>query len=119
MVLGPTCLGPQPFLFIVTWEVVYNMFLNLEVDSHRTVALAPSLPPTLHPGRGKLHAPPASPGPSSLSDKTAPSFGMTCSWVKTQRVSLRASVLTRRACLAWEPEARPWEATPMDSNTGK
>ena len=64
MVLGPTCLGPQPFLFIVTWEVVYNMFLNLEVDSHRTVALAPSLPPTLHPGRGKLHAPPASPGPS-------------------------------------------------------
>lgn len=62
MVLGPKCLEPQPFLFIVTWEVVYNMFLNLEVDSHRTVALAPSLPPTLNPGRGKLHAPPASPG---------------------------------------------------------
>lgn len=53
MVLGPTCLEPQPFLFIVTWEVIYNMLMNLKVDSHRTVALAPSLPPTLQSRQGQ------------------------------------------------------------------
>lgn len=53
IVLGPKYLEPQPFIFIITWKVVYDVLLNLQVDSHRTVALAPSLPPTLQSRQGQ------------------------------------------------------------------
>lgn len=89
------------------------MLLNLQVDSHRTLALAPSLPLTLHSRQGQTASATCQPrlgwALPLLSSKTAPSFGMAFSWVKTHRVSLSASVLTGRA---WLGSPRPGHGRP-------